>query len=312
LIRFFGAKMTLYQNDINEPFVSVIIPVFNDPNRLMLCLTALNSQTYCSSKYEIIIIDNDSTVKITEVTKQFENVKLLFEEQKGSYSARNRGIRESSGEILAFTDADCLPDDDWIEKGVKRLLENADCGIVGGKIDFFFADEDSPTTAEIYESLTYLNQSQFIENLHFSATANLFTRRRIFDKVGFFLADLRSGGDFEWGQRVFAKGLELIYAEEVRVKHPARRTVREVLARQRRIRGGAWLLKEKGVSWVNPHELNLFWGLTPPLRRSIKLWQNQDLQGLWQKMKVIGLENLSHYANWVETLRLRLGGDPKN
>ena len=304
--------MTLHQNDINEPFVSVIIPVFNDSKRLKLCLTALESQTYCSSKYEIIVIDNDSSEKIAEVTKPFAKVKLLFEQQKGSYSARNRGIQASSGEILAFTDADCLPDADWIKKGGKRLLENPDCGIVGGKIDLFFADELFLTTAEIYESLTYLNQSHFIENLHFSATANLFTHRRIFNEVGLFSADLRSGGDFEWGQRVFAKGFQLIYAEEVRVKHPARRTVREVLARQRRIRGGAWLLKEKGVGWVNPHELSLFWGLTPPLRRSVKLWQHQELQGVMQKLKVIGLENLSHYVNWAETLRLRLGGDSKN
>jgi glycosyltransferase involved in cell wall biosynthesis len=304
--------MTRSQDNINEPFVSVIIPVFNDSERLKQCLSALQFQTYSSTNYEIIVIDNNSTEKIAEVTRPFKHVKLIFEKQKGSYSARNRGIEESSGKIIVFTDSDCRPEPDWLEKGVKKLLENPDCGIVGGKITFFFADQDSPTMSEVYESLTYLNQSHFVENLHFSATANLFTRRRIFDEVGLFSPDLLSGGDFEWGQRVFAGGWQLIYAEDVRVKHPARRTVREVSARQKRIRGGACQLKEKGIPWVIPHELSLCWGLIPPFRRCLKLWRHPELQGISQRLKLIGLENLLHYLNWAETLRLRLGGDSKN
>lgn len=298
--------------DTVQPLVSVIVPVFNNSGRLRVCLQALQSQSFCFSNYEIIVVDNNSNENIAAVTEPFKNVKLTLESQKGSYSARNRGVQASSGEILAFTDADCIPTVDWIEKGVKRLSENSDCGIIGGRVELFFADETKPAAVELFESLTYFDQKHFVEDLHFSATANLFTRRSIFNKAGFFSPDLLSGGDFEWGRRVFGQGYQLIYAEDVNVKHPARKTVRELLERQRRIRGGAWQLKKQGIGWVNPHEVSLFFGLIPPLRRSIKLWQNHKLKTLSEKLKMIGLENLSHYVQWAETVRLFLGGYSKS
>jgi len=299
------------RKDPENPIVSVIIPVFNDVRGLELCLRALRAQSFPASDFEIIVVDNNSNEDLSAATRAFENLKLLSEAQKGSYAARNHGVRAARGAILAFTDADCLPAVDWLEKGVERLSGDSSAGIVGGAIELFFADAERPTAVELFESLTYFDQKHFVENLHFSATANLFTRRSVFDKAGFFSADLRSGGDYEWGRRVFGNGYRLIYAEEVRVMHPARRTVRELLQRRRRIRGGAWQLAEQGVEWVNPHELSLFLGLIPPLRRSLKLWRNRRLPTVSEKLKMIGLENLSHYAQWAETLRLFLGGDPK-
>jgi glycosyltransferase involved in cell wall biosynthesis len=299
------------RKDITDPLVSVIIPVFNDARGLEICLRALRAQTLPPSDFEIIVVDNNSDEDLAALTRPLKNLKLFSEEQKGSYAARNRGVRAARGEILAFTDADCLPAADWLEKGVKRLSGDPSVSLVGGQVELFFADENKPTAVELFESLTYFDQKHFVENLHFSATANLFTRRGVFEQAGFFAADLRSGGDYEWGRRVFEKGFRLIYAGEVRVKHPARRTVRDLLERRRRIRGGAWQLARRGVEWVNPHELSLFLGLIPPLRRSIQLWRNRRLPGVREKLKMIGLENLAHYVQWAEMLRLFLGGDPK-
>ena len=118
-----------------QKFVSVIIPVFNDTEKLQLCLKALENQTYPQELYEIIVIDNNSDRNITEVTKQFKQVSLTQESKRGSYAARNQGIKIARGDLLAFTDSDCIPTANWLENGVNKLLLVSNCGIVAGKID---------------------------------------------------------------------------------------------------------------------------------------------------------------------------------
>ena len=87
-------------------FVSVIIPVFNDAERLKICLTALEKQTYPQDYYEVIVVDNGSDENLENVVKQFTQAKLAYYPELGSYAARNHGIALAKGEILAFTDAD--------------------------------------------------------------------------------------------------------------------------------------------------------------------------------------------------------------
>jgi glycosyltransferase involved in cell wall biosynthesis len=99
----------------DEPFVSVIIPVYNDVERLVLCLEALGKQTYARDRFEVVVVDNGSTSTIRPVVEAFPYCVAAFEAQPGSYAARNRGIAVSRGEIVCFTDADCVPSEGWIE-----------------------------------------------------------------------------------------------------------------------------------------------------------------------------------------------------
>ena len=125
-------------------FVSVIIPVFNDAKRLKICLAALEKQTYPQDYYEIIVVDNGSDKSLENVVRQFPRVKLACCLDPGSYAARNHGIYIAKGEILAFTDSDCIPARDWLETGVKCLLTTANCGLLAGKIEIFFLKLRSP------------------------------------------------------------------------------------------------------------------------------------------------------------------------
>ncbi|MFT4283155.1 MAG: glycosyltransferase family A protein, partial [Candidatus Woesearchaeota archaeon] len=102
--------------------VSVIIPVHNDSYRLKKCLTALKYQDY--RNYEVLLIDNNSKENIKKICKEYSFVKYFKEEKKGSYSARNKGISNSNGEIIAFTDSDCIPNKDWLSEGVKAFKKN--------------------------------------------------------------------------------------------------------------------------------------------------------------------------------------------
>jgi glycosyltransferase involved in cell wall biosynthesis len=85
----------------SSPFVSVIIPVFNDAEHLRLCLRALAQQTYPSSCYEVIVVDNgsDDLEAIQAVVAGFGQAIAVLEPTPGSYAARNRGIALAQGEI---------------------------------------------------------------------------------------------------------------------------------------------------------------------------------------------------------------------
>ncbi|HLF71954.1 MAG TPA: glycosyltransferase, partial [Dehalococcoidia bacterium] len=243
------------------PFVSVIVPVYNDAERLTTCLGALEAQTYASDRFEVIVIDNASDEPIAPLLARFPHAKPAFEAKAGSYAARNAGLRLANGEIIAFTDADCQPDATWMDAGVAALA--ADNDIAGGRVETIPRDAAKPNLVERYASLSareYVNALSRGE----AATGNMFTRRSVIDDVGPFDGTLRSGGDYEWCMRAAKKGKRFVFADGARVRHPARRTLRDIAYRQRRFAGGQYTRARRKGRWA---ALRMFMGeLRFPLR----------------------------------------------
>ncbi|MCD4679446.1 MAG: glycosyltransferase, partial [Bacteroidales bacterium] len=217
------------------PFVSVIIPTYNENDLLKLCLDSLSNQSFSLDKYEIIVVNNSLTSSPEIVVNGYKNTRLITEEKKGSYAARNKGIHYAKGEILVFTDSDCIPSFNWLENGVNSLMNNENCGIVGGNVELFYHNPSYLTMAELYEKTFSFKQKSYVENINFSVTANLFTFQKVFDKVGLFNNSLQSSGDLEWGNRVYSAGFKLVYSDEAIVKHPARRKLRDLIKKHKRI-----------------------------------------------------------------------------
>lgn len=138
-------------------------------------LTGLRDTELSKSLYEIIVVDNGSVENIKFLVSQFPQTSFTNEPQPGSYAARNKGISIARGEIIAFTDSDCIPALNWLEVGVQHLLSVPKCGLVAGRIEIFFKNPNHPTAVEIYDRITYLKQNKYIEKYKFGATANLFT-----------------------------------------------------------------------------------------------------------------------------------------
>jgi glycosyltransferase involved in cell wall biosynthesis len=301
-------------DSISHLFVSVIIPVFNDAERLKLCLAALAQQTYGRSHFEIIVVDNgsDNPEPIQAAVAPYDNVILAVEPDPGSYAARNRGLALAQGEVIAFTDADCIPTPDWIERGVAHLCQPPNCGQVVGRVDLFFANPQQPTAVELYESLTAFPQEKLLRDFHGGATANVFTWRRVIESVGNFDSQLKSNGDLEWGQRVYAHGYQQIYAESVLVWHPARRSLRELNSRTRRLVGGEydWQLKQAESVWQRQVIFirTLVQHLIPPVFFTVNTFLDNRLQSVGQKFQVSLVMVLVRCISAWETLRLKLGG----
>jgi glycosyltransferase involved in cell wall biosynthesis len=184
----------------------------------------------------VIIVNNDPNDAIPQNLVLPDNFKIIEEGKPGSYAARNTALQFAKGEIIGFTDSDCIPDKNWIKNAVDYLTTNTSCDRVAGAIQII-QKSARPTVVEKYNQLYAFPQKWLIENGGGSVTANLFTYKYIFDKVGGFDENLMSMGDKFWGMKAQKAGFTIHYVENVIVHHPARDFIQ--LVKKERRHGGA-------------------------------------------------------------------------
>ncbi|WP_432511362.1 glycosyltransferase family 2 protein [Kineococcus sp. SYSU DK001] len=223
--------------DRSWPVVTVVVPVHGDRGQIAGTARALAAQDYPGDVH-VVVVDNGDNVDLDGSTAVLENLQLVSEPQPGSYAARNAALPLAVGEVLAFTDGDCLPRPDWLTAGVAELLAAPGPAFVGGAIELFPRDPAHPTAAELWDCANGLRQDVYVRVQGWAATANMMTLRSTFDDVGRFSQTLRSGGDREWGQRAVARGVRPVFGAAAVVDHPARRTMAELHKKVRRVTRG--------------------------------------------------------------------------
>lgn len=231
--------MSSTEHDL-PPLVSVIIPARNARATLERALRALQEQQ-TGATFEVIVVDDgsqDGTGEVSDSHAPFVRT-LRSQSSQGPGTARNQGVARARGRLLAFTDADCFPEPDWLARGI-QALEGAD--IVQGAV----IPDPSALRTPFERTLTVDHLSGFFQ------TANLFVRREVFDAVGGFRdwSLDRSSGRLAgpWARRRFQKhtpmgedalfgwsarrmGASTHFAPEVRVHHAVfQRTVPGVIA----------------------------------------------------------------------------------
>lgn len=239
--------------NLELPFVSVIVPVYNGAKTIDALLAALAVQDYPVERREIILIDNGSTddtvARIAALQEMFRPGIAVLEERaiRGSYAARNTGLLSAKGEIIAFTDADCVPVPCWISEGV-RCLQETSADLAGGLVTFTFASS-KPTAAEMIDSVTNMQIERDILDRGITKTANLFTRRRVLEAIGHFPANVHSGGDVIWTGLATSAGFKLVFASRAEVGHAARSWFDLFIKQVRVGRGQVPVMREKGMTW---------------------------------------------------------------
>lgn len=291
------------------PAVSVIVPVFADRGGLEACLAALERQTY-PGPYEVVLVDNGGNEGLGGLVARHPHARLVVEPRVGSYAARNAGIASATGDLLAFTDADCVPDPDWLAAGVARLLREGGDRIVAGEIGLVASARRRPTGVELHERLTALRQREFAEQRGFAATANLFAAASAFERAGLFDPSLRSGGDREWAERAAAAGVAVVYDERARVAHAPRSSLKEFRRRKARIAGGRYVALRRRCSRAQRLRV-LVTNFVPPVNAMIAVGTDRRLDGFAQRTRVAAVEGYLRYLEAWEMLRLALGGTPR-
>ena len=289
------------------PFVSVIVPVYNDEERLSVCLEALESQTYPANRYEVIVVDNASSRPLAPMLGRYPHAVGEFEGTPGSYAARNRGIGVARGDVLAFTDADCIPCQGWIEAGVETL-RSQDSALVGGPIEVFPVQTSQPNAVELYEMLCAFTAEDNVR-AGFTSTANLFTKRSVMQEIGTFDASLKSWGDVLWTSRAVTAGYKISFSGGANVRHPARRSLRALRLRYARFAGGHYdRARNTSPQQLLKERLRTLYMLRPPVRVAKRIANAATTRSLRDKATVIAVEYYARLAYVVEWCRLELGG----
>jgi glycosyltransferase involved in cell wall biosynthesis len=192
----------------------VIIPFYNAATTVECCVRSLLNQDYPVEDFEIIAIDNNSPDDSASRVQRFERVRLLQERRQGSYAARNTGVQASNGEILAFTDADCIPDSGWLAAIEKRMqLEQVQ--VMLGPRTYPAARMRLISSYDDAKVEYILNRGD--ARAYFGFTNNMAVRRNAFDRGGpFELVD--RGGD-----SIFVRTLAVAYGPNAIVWEPAMR-----------------------------------------------------------------------------------------
>jgi glycosyltransferase involved in cell wall biosynthesis len=221
------------------PRISVIIPHYNDIAALDLCLSSVTRQTAPADSFEIVVADNMSPIGEDAVRAAIAGrARLVLATERGAGPARNAAVRESRGEILAFIDADCIAEPDWLAAGVRALDQH---DVVGGHV-FIHIGHDRPlSSAEAFEAVFAFDFKNYVERKGFTGAGNMFCRRSVFDATGPFRVGMSE--DLEWSRRATAAGFTLGYAADARVGHPPRRNWAELRHKWLRIQAETFALK---------------------------------------------------------------------
>lgn len=195
--------------------LAIIIPHYNDLDRLLRCLEALMPQL--DPQVELVVVDNASTVDLAPLHAAWPGLRVLSEPRKGAAEARNRGVAETTAEMLLFIDSDCIPAADWLATA-RRLSKG--CDLIGGEVSVFDETPAPRSGAEAFETVFAFNFRRYIEEENFSGSGNLLTRRDVFEKTGPFRTGVSE--DMDWCHRAIAQGFSLRYEETLQVSHPSR------------------------------------------------------------------------------------------
>lgn len=193
-----------------KPKVNIVVCVYNGEKTLPACLDSLLALDFSKEDLEIVIVDNNSTDATKDIINRYP-VKYVFEPKRGRACARNRGIKESQGEIIAFTDADCCVDKNWL----KNLLSGFSNNVIGGCSGKLFSQKPQTLIEKHIDSKNLSLEKDGIWQqdtlIPMFATANSAFRRKALEDAGLFDCYFHNLEDVDLSCRIYLKGCQSIY-----------------------------------------------------------------------------------------------------
>lgn len=232
------------QGGPGEPvFVSIIVPAHNEEQRLGPCLDALLNLDYPAAKYEIIVINNDSSDHTAEVAGRYA-IRCIDASPLGVSRARNAGIMAARGNIIAFVDADCVPQRRWL-KELLQGIEDEEIGCFAG--EFRPLDPFTSLVEEYVHDRKMIHQGTLLQySPAVVATGNAAYRKNVFATIGVFDEVLHAGEDADLALRMQKySSYRIRYNPSAVVFHAHPGSVRHLVRRSYRIGKAITALRSK-------------------------------------------------------------------
>ena len=203
------------------PTASVIVAIRNAQTTLRACLESLLQLEYPRDRLELICVDNASTDGTAVVLSEYAGaVTIAHERKRGPAAARNHALRRASGDVVAFTDADCVVDRAWLRRLVAPLGDPG-VGVVGGRI---LSKRPCNAIERFGERIHDHDRALNAFMPPYAITMNWASRRAAFQTVGLFNEDLQRCSDVDLSYRMIQAGHRLVYEPRAVVYHRNERT----------------------------------------------------------------------------------------
>lgn len=202
---------------------SIVIPTYNRPSQLDACLGAISRMELNGDTLEVIVVDDGSERPLDSIIEPFNDrldIRLIRQDNRGPAAARNLGASATRGEILAFTDDDCLPSTDWLTSLSLHLASRTDRVVGGRTINSLTANCCSIASQDLISFLyTYYNCER--TNAKFLTSNNIAVARSTFENFGGFDPEFPGAAaeDRDFCDRWRSSGLRLAYAPDAIVYH---------------------------------------------------------------------------------------------
>ncbi|TRO46711.1 glycosyltransferase [Candidatus Bathyarchaeota archaeon] len=254
----------------DDPSIAILVPVRNMARTVRDLLDSLMKLDYDEGKLEIVFVDGNSTDGTREIIGEYP-VQLIDEEGKGLNAARNTGIKYSKGEILAYTDGDCIVPPNWV-KGIARNFKDPGVSFVGGMVkgydvgDFISTYMDE-TFFQVKPNFNGRHKVNTLYLFNFPAGCNMAFRRVALEKIDFFDERIDHGfDDLLPVEKLSDRGFSLVLDTDVMVLHQHRTKARELLKQHYNYgRGGALLLVHRSSSrlahWFSTYLITSTFGI---------------------------------------------------
>ena len=241
---------------MNEPFFSIIIPARNAENIIVRCLESLKKLNYPKEKYEIVIADSNSTDKTAEIAKS-RGVIVVPNKGGTVCSGRNFGFKISRGDFIAFSDADCVMDKDWIKNSIKYFRDSSVGGVGGpnitpddetafGKAVGFVFNQAIFSAGSIHGRI--LNKIREVKSI---PGCNMIFKREALQKVMPMDETLIEAEDYIMNQKIRELGYKLLYTPDTIVWHYRRPSPKKFLKQMHRYALGRLLIGKRDRKMIN-------------------------------------------------------------
>ena len=204
-----------------HPLFSIIIPTRDRCAELGFCLQAISRLQFPAEGVEVIVIDDGGRDLPASVLERFRgrmDVTLLTQSHGGPGAARNVGAARATGRFLAFTDDDCRPKSDWLEKLAAQFARTPS-HLIGGKTLNALDDNPYSITSQLILDLVYAYYNADPSRARFFASNNLALPAKLFREIGGFNTTFRTSEDRELCDRWRHCGFEMTYAPEAIIYH---------------------------------------------------------------------------------------------
>jgi glycosyltransferase involved in cell wall biosynthesis len=194
----------------------VVVPVYNGERTIAECLDSLLALRYPADRIELLVVDNGSRDGTAGVLRRYgERIVRMDEATRGPAAARNAGLRRAQGDVVAFTDADCRVDPDWLTE-IVAPLEAPEVGIAGGAIRALAPAND---VARFGEEIHDHRQAIEVFEPPYAITMNWASRRSVLQELGGFDERFRRCEDVDLAYRMTRAGYTLAFAPTAVVYH---------------------------------------------------------------------------------------------